>query len=1150
MEPVTHVPMIVCPRPFTMEGRQTKRMRPGLSIAEMMAEFDLNPDTIPARVFLDDCLIDRAYWHRVKPKANHVVSVRVIPEGGDGQGKDVLRIVAMIGVVALAIAAPYIAGALGSTLLSAGIGASLLTAGVGIVGSLAVGALIPPPTPNIPQLGGANIDQSPSLSITGTRNEMNLYGVVPRILGRMRYYPPFGAETYTEIIGNDQYLRVVFCLGYGPLLLSDFRIGDTALEQFSDYEIETRAGYPDDPPLTLYTQDVHEDAMSLPLDRDIGWQTRTSQTDTDELSVDITFPQGLYRITDTGDAVPVIAYIRIEYRRVGSGDEGWQQAGVLGFFEGSEFSIPTNPRIFDAFQFSSWTHGNTKMVRRGLRWKPAQGKGQYDVRIRRTPEDSTYLIDLLWEQFNALPSPEKPVFLNGAFYRYTIEQLKLLDQIQWETKVAQSQQEALNQTPVTRVVDKGYWTVLRSIKYQEPMRLRGLSKVAMRIKATNQLNGVIETFNCLAQSIFPTWNGFEWVPLPTSNSASLYRSLFQSSATHLQLADSRLNLLQLQDWSAANDVDGRRCNLVIDYDTTVFEVAKLVAATGRASVHNQDGKYTVVRDLPQTDPVQFFTPRNSWGFKGSKVFVTVPHALKVGFVNEDKNWTKDELIVYADGYNADGSGGKVAASLFESLDLVGITSPTLAYKDGRYHLAQAILRPEMYELNCDIENLRCTRGDLVAVTSDVTLWGLGAGRIRSVTVNGGGDATSITVDRPLVMSAALRYAIRYRRADGVQIEQEVEAVEGEQVSVSFVTAIEAAHIPSVGDLFGYGEVTRVSTRLIVKSIQHRGDYEATLTLLDEAPSIHTSDTEAIPPFDPRITIPIPLRQPLPPIIDEIISDERALIRDPDGSYRSRILIRLHFVSGLTPPSRVEVRYRRRDSTESWVQTASTVEGDADEVELTPVHDLYFYDLMLRTVSRYNVPSPWVTVLNYHVVSRALPPPDVATLTIQGAQLSWTYPNPPADLLGFIVRAQIGSRTSWSDAIPLHDGVVSQSNFQMSTDSGERTYLVKAVDTSHIESTHAASLYVDWGSRLVENVVESIDYQALGWPGEIVGGGIVLNNLEPNAGAPWWASDTLPFWTNNSAAFWGASTEQMTYTFLYTPPEHLLAGALFVEATVQ
>jgi hypothetical protein len=436
------------------------------------------------------------------------------------------------------------------------------------------------------------------------------------------------------------------------------------------------------------------------------------------------------------------------------------------------------------------------------------------------------------------------------------------------------------------------------------------------------------------------------------------------------------------------------------------------------------------------------------------------------------------------------------------------------------------------------------------VTHDVTLWGLGAGRILEVTTNGSGEATSVLVDRPFVMSADLRYAIRYRREDGRHIEQEVNAVEGEQTTITFTVAIPVADIPMIGDLFGYGEVDQVYTRCIVKSIRRSQGFEATLTLLDEAPAIHTSDTGPIPTFDPRISVPLPLRKPLPPIIDEIVSDERALIRDPDGSYRSRILIRLHFVSGLTPAARVEARYKRTDSTESWSQTSATVDGDADQLEITPVQDLYFYDILLRSVSRYNVPSDWIRIERYQVISRALPPPDVKTLSLQDNRLAWSYPSPPADWLGFVVRVQVGDRTSWTDAVPLHDGVITDSHFTLPPDSGIRTYLVKAVDTSRYESTNVASLYVDWGSRLVENVVESIDYQALGWPGTITGGGIVLDNIEANASTPYWTNDSTQFWGNNSDLFWGSLSEELTYVFAYTPPENLLTGTLFLETTVE
>lgn len=140
-----YVPMIVCPRPFTLEGRTQKQMRPGMSIADMILEFDLNPVTLPARVFLDDCLIEKSYWHLVKPKANHTVSVRVIPEGGSGQSKDILRIVAMVGILALAIFVPPAIGLTGAAGFFA-------TAAIGIAGNLATAGPIPAPLPDKPLL--------------------------------------------------------------------------------------------------------------------------------------------------------------------------------------------------------------------------------------------------------------------------------------------------------------------------------------------------------------------------------------------------------------------------------------------------------------------------------------------------------------------------------------------------------------------------------------------------------------------------------------------------------------------------------------------------------------------------------------------------------------------------------------------------------------------------------------------------------------------------------------------------------------------------------------------------------------------------------------------------------------------------------------
>src|SRR5947207_5375360 len=67
----------------------------------------------------------------------------------------------------------------------------------------------------------------------------------------------------------------------------------------------------------------------------------------------------------------------------------------------------------------------------------------------------------------------------------------------------------------------------------------------------------------------------------------------------------------------------------------------------------------------------------------------------------------------------------------------GGTSPAQAWKDGRYHIATARLRPETYSFFADIEHIVCTRGDLIRFTHDVPMFGLMSARVKSLTTSGG-----------------------------------------------------------------------------------------------------------------------------------------------------------------------------------------------------------------------------------------------------------------------------------------------------------------------------------------------------------------------------------------------------------------------------
>ena len=277
-------------------------------MAQHIADLGWDPATLNARVSIDGRVIERAQWQFVMPRAGASIVIRRIVTGGGGGGgggKSTVTIVAMLAVVALAVAAPYLAplianaafgmgaGVVVATTVGTGIGATLLTAGIGIGGMLAVNALIPPPSSQLDALSGDTGSTSPTLSITGTNNKSIPYGPIPRVYGRHRVFPPLAARPVTEIKGQKQYMRLIFCLGYGPLELSDFKIGETPLEAlrttssaFSDYILEVDRG-PGGRRLTLMPQDVYEEPLSLLLasrqHASTVWFQRRTQVNTVEI---------------------------------------------------------------------------------------------------------------------------------------------------------------------------------------------------------------------------------------------------------------------------------------------------------------------------------------------------------------------------------------------------------------------------------------------------------------------------------------------------------------------------------------------------------------------------------------------------------------------------------------------------------------------------------------------------------------------------------------------------------------------------------------------------------------------------------------------------------------------------------------------------
>lgn len=371
-------------------------MPEGDTLLEMLRK--AQPDPILLRdavVFIDDHEISPEYWMRVRPKPGHTVTARILPVpmggGGGGGGKSPLRTVLTIAVIAASFyLGPALGAALGFTETAVILGQTInLAAAVGgvlisVAGNLLINTIAPVRPPQMASLSGVGQStESPSLFLSGSSNRLRPFEAVPSVLGYYRIRPPKGAKTFTEVLGDHNVLRDLFVIGYGKLELSDWQIGNTPITSYGDYELEVREGEVSDLPLTVYSNQVNQDEFSIKLEQTAGYQSRTTDLDADEISVDVAFPRGLVTFSGGGARGNRTISIDLEWRPVG----------------GSWGPIPAT---FDATFDSSWvsgstitfTHARSVAIRHGIRWKTTT-RGQYEVRIHRTTLDtsSTQIFD-------------------------------------------------------------------------------------------------------------------------------------------------------------------------------------------------------------------------------------------------------------------------------------------------------------------------------------------------------------------------------------------------------------------------------------------------------------------------------------------------------------------------------------------------------------------------------------------------------------------------------------------------------------------------------------------------------------------------------------------------------------------------------------
>jgi hypothetical protein len=1009
--------LVACRKNPFIPGHADVELAEGGTIAEILDQVGLMKTAeihSGIFVFIDDRLIERDAWQTTKPTNGSTVSIGIAPGGGGGGGggKNAMRTVAMIAVMVIAIAASYGAATVlapGMGFAAGGLGASIIGgiagAAVGIAGAMLVNALIPPPTPKNSSDSGPNY-----LSRMG--NRMDPYGPVPKIYGKHRVFPRYASMPYTELVGSkENYLHCLFLIGKGKYDLSDFKIGDTALSSYQGVEMAIyNTDYTLDFP--LFPNDVGEESLSILLEQNVQ-HVRTTTTDVEHISLEFTFPEGLYRISSSGGRRATTVEFTIEYSP--KNQNNWKAMG------GTRINVANNPTTLLAVGQTATSATGSGTIAKihysviqqfvetieiiesyGIGWCPESGGCYNVIRYEDVYQDVTVVsaidvsvtsgsfsasqtVQVEYSPGNYVNLTSTSVYLNpstvhdenGAPFRWGTS--FDVPKGQYDIRVTRTSSHSESNHYYST-----YWTVLRGVTKQVPVTLTGCTLVALRIKASNQLNGVLDQFNCMAEGFVEVWDGANWTLAKSRSPVWAFVDILCGTSNKRPISKSRIDLDAAIGWHHYCVEEGFNFDAIIDYKTTVWELLRQVCAVGRGSPGMTDNKFTIIGDMPKPMPVQHFSPRNSWGFSGSRVFPDIPHALRVRFPNEVKQYEEDECIIYDDGYN---SGN---ATIYETIEFFGVTNYNHCWKLGRYHLATLRLRPETYQFNTDVEHMVCTRGDRVRLTHDVLLVGLGQGRIKSI------STTSISIDDEVVMVTGKTYGFQFRRSDGTFKTCTLTTVNGTHPAGTALTispAMNPADLPAVGDLAFWGESEHEAIEVVVSRIEPGPDLTAKLTCIPYNEAIYTADQGTIPIWDSNITLPpvVDRRPPKPKIVSSIYNYRPEQL-NPDGTVALIMSVGFSMnatgflISGYPETSAGFIAQYREDDAQ-WTELPH-LSREQRKFEF-PVKNGLVYDMRIRSFNYPNGLSDWDTLENVTVDFAAQPPSMIANLRCVGGGTSFT-----------------------------------------------------------------------------------------------------------------------------------------------------------------
>lgn len=793
-------------------------------------------------------------------------------------GKSLKGILGMVAMLALAVYAPVLAAKwLPATASKLAIG--LMTGAITMVGGKLINSML-----RLNQIGSTS-ENSQSTSYGWSLPSVQTYegGVIAETYGECIPTPQL-LMCHVETTNTDdqdknvQYLNLLYCGGWGPVdSISNIRIGTTPIENFTDVQIETRLGENNQEPISFFPTTVLDQSIGLECAENKPLIRTTDTKKAKKLEVTVEFPNGLYKVNNSGDYDKNTAEFQIMYRKTGTTewkDFGGDDSNHIVKSNGRLSNIVTNVKsIGSAAPLEVWTlvakkDKDTLSVTGSISGKKKEAKyGEhydngiisFDLKQRELfmKKEGTITITVQKSTFSLTKATSQAVRRSYQF--------EMPEAGQYDIRVVGTKLPT-----TTRATAYMTWSTLSSFIMDSAYSRPGKVLIGLRIKATNQLSGGIPNVNW--KQIRNTVHVFDWdtgtyvekdaknpiwaaydmlhnckrlynintnvqeyvVEGVPANNFKQYWDEWKSAAAY---ADEEVSMI-------SGEKERRfRFDAVMDTTQTRWEAAQKAATSGRATILRHGTQYGIVVDRP-SNIVQVFGEGQivKSSFKGEySSRDDRARSVEITYNDTDNDYKNTVFMVRSPNYanNLKKNDNTAKLSLF------GVTRRSQAYREGMYLMATNERQLQTVTFGTDIGGMVCEYGDVIGINHAVPQFGDASGRIVKA------EGNTVVLDKFVVLKPNKNHSIMIRLEDDSIITKQIQAVT-EETNTDTITVIgefSQQELPKRYDPYMLGEANKEVKPFRITKITKNGDNQVTITATEYDAAVYELDYSRYPVID-------------------------------------------------------------------------------------------------------------------------------------------------------------------------------------------------------------------------------------------------------------------------------------------------------------